>query len=75
MTRIAAPPYKCNVCGKQRTSDTNHWFVLTASLGHMSISVWNDGRAEMENVAHSCGQEHTQVLVARWLDHGSFEEK
>jgi hypothetical protein len=89
--KIMPQPYICDVCQKRRDSDVNHWFVLRVAYAqsgqsqgtelldipapYLEIRSWERNAAESEGAAHACGQEHLQVLIARWLDHRSFEDR
>jgi hypothetical protein len=73
-------PYACDVCEKRRDSDVNHWWVLTLhyegaeGLAELLIAPYTDEYAKRRNAAHACGQAHAQILVARFMAHGSFEK-
>lgn len=81
MTKIELPsPYECNVCKKRRDGDVNHWFVLqrcvwagATQADCIEISRWGESQAQ-KGEAHACGQEDAQILIARWMSHGNFEE-
>jgi hypothetical protein len=77
--KIEIPPYCCNICKKRRDSDFNHWFIVSItpadSSGPARLQMWQwvDKAADFGD-GHACGQDHLQVLVARWMDHGTLEE-
>jgi len=63
-------------CGKERTRDSNRWFVLTPfaqrSLGAdfppaLTVSEWDEDRAAEEDARHACGEEHALAMFQRWL--------
>lgn len=60
---IASHPYLCDVCGKDRSSDANHWWLLwvvTLNDGwrkRIEIQSWHDGLARERGIHHVCGQE------------------
>ena len=88
MTRIDEP-YRCDVCGKLRESDANHWWLVwveerdeyvheprphSTRLMFICVMAWAEWMAARE-VKHACGQACAQQLVERWLTTGSLEEK
>ena len=78
--KVATSPYVCDVCKKRRDSDVNHWFVLmllrsTGAGPSLAIYTWVSSAPDTLGAAHACGREHMQVLVARWANHGSFEDR
>lgn len=60
--------FKCDVCAKQRDSDSNHWFIVTATENTFIVQRWEDARPDDINDAdfHLCGQEHLTKKVAEW---------
>ena len=76
MTKIAAPPFECNVCQLPRLKDNNHWLVLHSLRNGASLKIekWNETSASQNGAAHACGQEHAMTLTARWMATGRFEE-
>lgn len=59
--------FSCEVCKKQRDSDTNHWWIVT--LGDsLVVTPW--AKASKEDIEkadmHLCGQEHLVQKVAEW---------
>lgn len=76
MTKLENPPYKCNVCDIPRERDVNHWFVLVTNRALTAVTIyrWQPQYAAMEGAAHACGRDHSSILFARWMDHGTFDE-
>jgi hypothetical protein len=76
--RLPDSPYACDVCEKRRDSDVNHWWVLTpfenAGATNCILRPYSDEAALVEGAAHACGQAHAQILVARFMNHGTFEK-
>ncbi|MGO9641439.1 MAG: hypothetical protein ACLP1Y_09065 [Candidatus Acidiferrales bacterium] len=69
--------FVCNVCGKQRASDTNHWrrvLVLQADESGKSAGIifveW--GRTKHSD-ADVCGDQCSATIFSRWLATGSIE--
>ncbi len=78
MSRLGQP-YRCDVCGKLRENDANHWWLVWAADVLVNSSVvlcvgdWDSSRAEQPEIRHARGQECTMKLVERWLTTRSFE--
>jgi hypothetical protein len=70
MTRIGEP-YKCDVCGKHRDADANHWWLVwiyTLADGRsqaLEMQPWNDTLAREPGMGHACGLEHALLLAGR----------
>jgi len=81
-------PWICDNCGKHRTNDTNHWFVLTsdvtpsdkdiaAALGdakRLTVSEWREAFAQqILDGHHACGESCRDILIGRFFATGSFD--
>jgi hypothetical protein len=79
MTKVLQP-YACNVCGKSRERDANHWVLVWISKASGSgqeqflCERWWERRAEAHYIKHACGQACAQKLFERWLATGSLED-
>lgn len=71
---LLPPSVKCNICGKDRREDTNHWrsFMVTHD-GTRTILVVREG-AHIGYTHHTCGDEHASTLFARYLSTGNLDE-
>lgn len=55
-------PYRCGVCGKPRSSDANHWWLIWIAplcdgwRKRIEIQSWHDSLAAQSGVEHICGQ-------------------
>jgi len=77
-----ANPYRCNLCGKLRENDANHWLLL---FGRYPVSqddgkpfvvlieTWTERRARGATAEHACGLECALKLAERWLTTHSFD--
>lgn len=73
----------CDVCGERRR-EVNHWWIVwvdvTSSKQFCSIPfappVWDriQQRSRAEHRSIVCGEEHAQLLFARWMQSGSLEK-
>lgn len=67
--------FACDVCKKRRSADFNNWYLLRPiSGGGVDIDHWDDERAKFPDIAHACGQDHAQQLIARWMSRGDFTD-
>jgi hypothetical protein len=62
-------PYRCDVCGKLRETDANHWLVLLAREGVSEISIiaWDVEIAGADAARHLCGQACALKMIEREL--------
>lgn len=73
--------FTCKVCGAQK-KDANHWYmaaILEESGARFAVlTPWN---IELEldiasgEVVPVCGEGDAHILISRWFDHRSFEER
>lgn len=71
---VAHNPFTCDACGKDRSKDTNHWFLLwraefvdTTQLRSLVIEPWDNERALLESFKHACGVSCALRLTERFL--------
>jgi len=74
----------CDVCGVVKR-DTNHWWkmalleipnespVLVIAPASSSLTEYDN--IDEKSIKDTCGQEHVQRLLDRYLNHGMLEEK
>lgn len=68
---VVPQPYKCNVCGKYRDRDTNHWWLVwyvvlqNGVTWRIEIQAWNDELAKEPEVGHCCGIECARLQATR----------
>jgi hypothetical protein len=60
-----AQPYECCVCGKDRSSDANHWWLAWESLETVLAQPWNDEFKDAEGIEHVCGLSCLSVQLGR----------
>ena len=70
--------YRCDEpqCGKERTRDSNRWYVLFAQPTTdgciLAVHEWNEISAASEGASHACGEEHATAMFQRWLQTGQL---
>ena len=69
--------FACDNCGKNRDSDSNHWFVMSQyDQRGFWVMPWDDYlSATKDGVVHLCGQECLVAMLTRYLATGSFTRK
>lgn len=70
-----AQPYYCDVCRKERSADTNHWWLarITPSTHivnekaapRIELQLWDDKRARRKDMQHACGLTCLITLAGR----------
>jgi hypothetical protein len=65
--------WACDHCGKQRDKDANHWLVLDAHDGSVTITTWaRTTPADLEGKRHLCGEECAFAFLARFFAAGGI---
>lgn len=64
--------FTCDVCGKRRDNDVNHWWMLMTAVEGIAIRHWSKSADEYD--AHACGQACAVVLLTRWMEAGDFTD-
>ena len=86
---VIPQPYKCNVCGKYRDSDTNHWWLIwvvrlqDGKTDRVEMQLWNDELAREPGMGHCCGLKCalgqaasiTQTILEQEMNATKSEEK
>lgn len=75
---VILQPFTCNGCGKQRSKDTNRWWLVWRADAQYGVTfcviAWDEAVAKMDHIYHACGQACAQKLFERWLTSESLEE-
>lgn len=79
--KVDMAPYVCDVCKIRQEKNPAAWKVFIGLISEyqppcrLIVCDWDNDMAAVDGAAHACGLEHSQVLLARWLDHQTFADR
>lgn len=70
-----SPAYKCDLCGKDRREDANHWYLVwVAANGIFMLAPWSLVDRGHELYGHACGRACVLRAAERFMQTGSLDE-
>lgn len=83
---LVSHPFVCDICGKRRENDTNHWYVAwefmlwhdgapVPTVRGLAVAVWHAETALEPGKKHLCGVNCAMRAQEKFLTQGTLEPK